>query len=152
MKQPSPALIPVLFVALALPAPARAQEEGVFVDPDSPAGKEYAIPFEAARRGVAPERDGRTSPPLFGEGVSDGGGSAATGGALPASPQTGATPIPPTLGGSPPPPAGERPGLPLTEDSGSVEELWTLGLPAAILVAGAAAGLVLRRRSPRPVP
>ena len=37
-----------------LAQPAGAQEEGVFVDPDSPTGKEYAIPFESERRRADP--------------------------------------------------------------------------------------------------
>lgn len=66
-----------LFAAwLVLPSAAEAQR-GVFVDPNSPAGTEYAIPLEEARRqGVGDDergrRDGRDpsgDPPLFGEGI-----------------------------------------------------------------------------------
>lgn len=69
--------------------PASAQEPGVFIDPDSPAGKEYAIPSEEARRtGTDGPRKGADRPaPLFGTGVtpasgdgSGGGGDAAPGG------------------------------------------------------------------------
>lgn len=58
---------------------AGAQSDGVHVDPESPAGKEYALPLESARRdaaGGAPSSGGATSSggsdpaPLFGEGIS----------------------------------------------------------------------------------
>lgn len=62
--------------AVAMPGAASAQD-GVFVDPDSPSGKEYAIPLEAARRQADPDssREVRVTPgqrdvsPLFGEGI-----------------------------------------------------------------------------------
>jgi hypothetical protein len=52
----------------------------VFVDPDSPTGKQYQLPLESARRQADPGSDGRTAPPgarptgtgaaaLFGEGI-----------------------------------------------------------------------------------
>ena len=75
-----------LAVALALastalcagPAAASAQEDGVVVDPDSPAAKEYAIPLEAERNRADPgptRRAGQAG--RFGEGIS--GGEAAEG-------------------------------------------------------------------------
>jgi hypothetical protein len=64
--------------ALAAPPGASAQE-GLTVDPDSPAGKEYVIPLDQARRDAVGDRSsvpvGRSSvpssgePPLFGVGV-----------------------------------------------------------------------------------
>jgi len=48
-------------------------QDGVFVDPDSPSGKEYVIPIEGARRqanpgsGTSERRD--TPAPLFGAGI-----------------------------------------------------------------------------------
>lgn len=65
--------------ALALAAtPAPAQDDGVFIDPDSPSGKEYQIPLEAARRQADPKRkpgekvaQGERESPLFGEGVGE---------------------------------------------------------------------------------
>jgi hypothetical protein len=71
-------LIAFLAALLALPAAAAAQRGGVFVDPESPAGKEYAIPLEEARRqgagGGDPTTEGRggggaRGAPLFGEGI-----------------------------------------------------------------------------------
>src|SRR5436190_639289 len=65
--------------ALALASPAAAladgSDDGVFVDPGSPSGKEYAIPIESARRDAASgshsasgDKPGK-APPLFGVGV-----------------------------------------------------------------------------------
>jgi hypothetical protein len=80
------ALVAFLLAALALPAAAQAQAPGVFVDPESPAGKEYAIPLEEARRHGAPDArpgpgSGDAGPPLFGYGIQRApGGSGAGGG------------------------------------------------------------------------
>ena len=73
-----------LLVALAgiswLAPAAVAQEEGVFVDPGSPTGKEYAIPFESARREADPSGGSAGAPPgtapLFGAGIVASGASA----------------------------------------------------------------------------
>jgi hypothetical protein len=70
-------LIVFLVALLALPATAGAQRGGVFVDPDSPAGTEYRIPLEEARRLGAGDdqrrtgegRTGTSAQPLFGEGI-----------------------------------------------------------------------------------
>ena len=67
-------------LALLAPVPAAAQSDGVFVDPDSPTAKQYAIPLESARRQADPDGDGQVAPPggrppgtdpaaLFGEGI-----------------------------------------------------------------------------------
>src|SRR5688500_10175816 len=59
-------------------APAAAQQDEVFVDPDSPTGREYDIPLERARRdavqgpGSAAQPYRSRSAPLFGVGVGDG--------------------------------------------------------------------------------
>ena len=54
-------------------ASAAAQGDGVFVDPDSPAAKEYELPLEQARQDAVTGGDrtqaNRGSAPLFGEGV-----------------------------------------------------------------------------------
>lgn len=75
-------LVVALLASATFAAPALGADEGVIFDPpdrDSPAGKEYAIPVDQARRdaagGVAPgSRGGPTggqgAAPLFGEGVS----------------------------------------------------------------------------------
>jgi len=70
----------VVALTLALTAStAAAQEDGVTVDPNSPAGKEYVLPIDQARRdaadggsgGGAGKRDstGARPTPAFGEGV-----------------------------------------------------------------------------------
>jgi hypothetical protein len=85
----------LLIAALALP-PAAVAQRGVFVDPDSPAGKEYAIPLEEARRQAAGGGEGggnsRGGQPLFGQGIKPvdgsseesaaGGGSGSEGGSV----------------------------------------------------------------------
>lgn len=67
-----------LLLAATVASPAAAQDDGVFVDPvdpDSPAGKEYALPLDRAREEAAPgagtsEDGGRGSgQPLFGVGI-----------------------------------------------------------------------------------
>lgn len=68
-------LAALLSIVPAAPALAQ-QDEGVFIDPDSPTIKEYAIPLEAERRQADPsqpadewvQRGSRTSP-LFGTGI-----------------------------------------------------------------------------------
>jgi len=66
-----------LAIALAMPAGAMAQDDEVFVDPDSPTGREYDIPLERARRDASPELGARDQPSrsrsaeLFGEGISE---------------------------------------------------------------------------------
>ena len=80
---------------------ANAQGQGVHVDPDSPAGKEYALPLDQARRdaggGLADGKSrGAHRAPLFGAGISSeggssGGGGASTGGGERATAGSGAT-------------------------------------------------------------
>jgi hypothetical protein len=70
-------------LALALAAtwlvagPAAALEPGVFVDPGSPAGKEYGVPLSQLRgAGSGHTPVGNQPPPLFGIGVSPASGPA----------------------------------------------------------------------------
>lgn len=59
-----------LVLLLVAAPPAAAQQDGVFVDPDSPAGKEYAVPLDQARdeaSGGGGGGSGKES--LFGEGI-----------------------------------------------------------------------------------
>jgi hypothetical protein len=78
-------VIAFLIGSLALPAVAQGQGSGVVVDPDSPAGTEYAIPLEEARRQGAPVDEQRgggrnADPPLFGEGIERAPSASAAGG------------------------------------------------------------------------
>src|SRR6476619_4464476 len=56
---------------------AAAQDDGVHVDPNSPAGKEYALPLDSARRDANGGGDSAagSGAPLFGVGISRQGGS-----------------------------------------------------------------------------
>lgn len=127
---------------------AAAQSDGVHVDPDTPAGKEYALPLDKARQDVAPNSGAQGSDPgeaeLFGAGISkrDGGGKGGGG-------DDGAA-----AGGS----NGESGGShdPALTDSASVAKAtassgsrispgWLTALIAfGVLVVGGAAGLSLR--------
>jgi hypothetical protein len=149
------AIVLSLLGVLALLAPAAAgaasgDEPGVHVDPDSPAGKEYAIPLERARqeatgtgrsnRAGGPASGGSASgttgtsgttgiagkAPLFGEGIQSGQGGGGFGGG-PGSGRNG-----PAAAAS-------------TGGNGASERLTLAGLTGAVLVLGAAAGLLLRR-------
>jgi hypothetical protein len=55
----------------AIAAPAGALEPGVFIDPGSPAGKEYGVPLSVLRTAASGHASaGVTAPPLFGIGIS----------------------------------------------------------------------------------
>jgi len=81
MHPPTSKLVALVALGLAIPGAgaASAQDRGVHVDPDSPAGKEYALPLDSARRDASgsPNGTGATgqSAPLFGAGVSKATGS-----------------------------------------------------------------------------
>jgi len=85
-RRTSFAMLLAAAVALALLAPSqpRAAEKGVFFDPDTPAGKEYALPLDQAREEAAGigKSDGPSGKkaPLFGEGVSGRGSGPGAGG------------------------------------------------------------------------
>lgn len=126
-------------------------QPGVFVDPNSASGKEYAIPLDTARRhgsgasvdtggpsgGGASGRPSAGGVPLFGVGIS------------PASTRTSGTPA----GTGVPDAAGAR--LPLAAERGTGGEGSTsttplmVALVIAMLGAGAAVGVGWRRRSRR---
>ena len=62
-------------VLLVVAPSAVAQDDGVFVDPDSPAGKEYAVPIDQARGEAAGGGNGPAGEePLFGQGIEPAGG------------------------------------------------------------------------------
>jgi hypothetical protein len=146
-------------LTLAAPAGASAQD-GVFVDPDSPSGKEYAIPLESARRQADPAAGGgriapgrRDESPLFGEGVDEpiagarGTGKDASRGS--GKPRPGRAKEE-SDGGGPPAPAtvraaASRPGAP---DGGLGSTLTIVGGGILVLLIGGGAGLLLRRSQP----
>lgn len=135
---------------LAGAAPAAGQEPGVHYDPDSPAGKQYAIPLEQARDiGGA----GTTSSPsagapssgdddLFGAGIAP-KPAKRDGGARKPRESSGKTSDPSPASRSAPPPA--RPAASIVSGSdGRQLQLGAVVLALALL-AGAGGGLVARR-------
>jgi hypothetical protein len=160
MRRARTACLLVTGAVLLTAAPAGAQ---VVVDPDSPSGKEYAIPLESARRQAAPApkpkaevvQGARTSP-LFGEGVGDGtakgaGDATAKGkrvrekGRAP-DPQTAAQDNLSDSARATVRAAASRPGAPA---SGIGTPLLVALGAAGLLAAGAGAGWALRRRASR---
>jgi hypothetical protein len=85
------ALVSVLMLGLISAAPASAQDDGVTLDPTSPAGKEYVIPLESARGTGADQpapassneatdaSEPSSNAPLFGNGIKRASGSARDG-------------------------------------------------------------------------
>jgi hypothetical protein len=154
-----------LLTAVSVFAPAAfAQEPGVFVDPDSPAGKEYALPLEQARREAAGDATppGRGVPggrgePLFGVGIErasgagrgqGAGGSESAGGS--ASQRDRRQARERGMGGGVPGPGDIAPNarssaaIEAAADDGS-DALLTAGIAAAVLGVGLLAGFGLRR-------
>lgn len=139
-----------------LPASALAQEDGVFVDPDSPAGKEYAIPLDEARREATGGEDGTpgSAPPLFGEGVMPESAprehdasdrrdrNRSSSGRNSSGDRTAATPTGPSR-------SEAAPGLPAAGGGSASATVVTGGLALAVLAAGSLIGLALRRASRR---
>ena len=124
----------------------------MFIDPDSPAGTEYAIPLDQARREAAGARGGPGSAtaaeqPLFGAGIvrraeeraagpgdsrnGDRRGAAEGGDAEPSSEART--------------PSGGAAAVAATANEGNSDTLPTVGIAAAVLAVGLAAGLVFRR-------
>jgi hypothetical protein len=156
-------LLPAVLAAAglaAMPGAAVAQEPGVVVDPGSPAGKEYAIPVARARREAGVDRatsgssgsSTQAKPELFGAGISprkaaptkpektgskssesDSGGAPAGGGGGSSS------------GGSGGPGAAAAAAVQSRPSANALP--WLAGPAAAVLLIGAAAGLLMRRRS-----
>jgi hypothetical protein len=75
MSARSAVAVAIAFVGTwAFAGPAEALEPGVFVDPGSPAGKEYSVPLSVLRAGGSgrPAVEGQTQP-LFGIGITPAG-------------------------------------------------------------------------------
>jgi hypothetical protein len=131
----------------------------VHFDPESPAGKEYALPLDQAREEAAGagKTDGPAGEkaPLFGEGVSSGGGGPQAGGGGPAtgSPGNGTTGDgsdgQPQAAGSTRSPAAVAAALSGGGDGYALSSaiLWLLAIAA---LAGIAALLLRALQRPRP--
>jgi len=149
-----------LLALLALAAPVRAQEEdGVYIDPDSPSGKEYQLPLESERRQADPSREpsdgivqGARNSPIFGAGiVSRDDGEVAKNGSRRRTARSAAS------GGEAEPRDAERDGdaevlqaatsNPGPPDGGIGVSLTIGGVAVAVLLLGGLTGLLLRRRA-----
>jgi hypothetical protein len=131
-----------------------AQDGGVIIDPDSPAGTEYAIPLEQARReaagGDAAPGPGRAGEPLFGAGISpgrqarsaDGGGDGRG-----SRPRAGASrdQTPKAGSDSKPGATASTAAIAAAAGDGGSETLITAAIGAAVLAIGLVAGLAFRR-------
>ena len=142
-------------VCLSSAAATQAQEPGVVVDPDSPAGTEYALPLNDARdggshgsgesHGSAPGADGSH---LFGAGIkpssrnsaSDGSGGSG------AERKDGGGPAADDATGSPRPAEPQRSSLAAVPAAGAGTSLMLVASAAIVLLAGTLLGLVVRRR------
>lgn len=150
-------------LAFAVPVdPAGAQ---VFVDPDSPTGKEYAIPLEDARRqassggGDFPVQPGERAAPLFGEGIGDGeatadDGAGASGGGGPSGSGGGKRPGGKDgeedrgAGGSVDEALRNTNTVGATVPQGGVGSAATIGIVAlSVLLLGGVIGSIARRRA-----
>jgi hypothetical protein len=123
--------------------PALAQTDEVFVDPDSPTGREYDIPFERARRDAAatppsgPQSYRSRSAPLFGEGIEPPAAVAARRGADRKRRGARRAEVPESVQA-----AVLRPGAPA---GGAGSSLVMTGAGLLVLALGAGAGLLVRR-------
>ena len=173
----SPLAIVLTTLAVAAPAPALAQDDGVIIDQQSPAAKEYAIPLDAAReagngvsggatgggggtgRGAAPAPGAATgtSPdsarvPLFGEGISSAAGRkrGSEQPSAPAAQQGGAV----AADDPEPAPASRvaerRAGGTGTGGTDSSAFLGTAGVGLGVLLVGGLVALAARRLPARP--
>ncbi len=148
-------------VAGAAPAAAGAQDASGRYDPESPAGKEYAIPLEDARSdagGGSPKGRGGTSeggaPPLFGAGVEpaageggDAGGGSGSAGKPEDRPGRGSGDAPARGDSSPPSTAPQ--GTEVRRSSvppGDSAEPTALLIGFGAVALGLLAGVAMRRR------
>ena len=147
----------MLVLVVAAP-PAIARDDGVSVDPDSPAGVEYAVPLDQARRDATGTAGGSAGAdrgqPLFGVGIepssagSGGGGGAKGSGGSGRSAATGGG----SSGGGTQAGAGEAGGngasaaaIEVAASGGSSTGLLSAGIAVAVLLLGLLGGLGLRR-------
>jgi hypothetical protein len=147
------------FAFLGPPAVAPAQEPDALIDPNSPAGTEYAIPLEQARREASPSASAsangvggsRTAAglfpkaPLFGLGIRDRSTRAITLQDIEnlARSRHGQSPETDTddEGGAPP----ASPASAAVGSSSGFDGFWPLGISLLVLLLGTGLGLLLRR-------
>lgn len=148
----------LLLCGLVVSAPAAsAQEDKVFVDPDSPSGKEYELPIDRARQQGAPQTQaaesarGSQAAPLFGAGVkADSAATTARG--------SGEEPRGAGSADSTDPANGSRsdraeaPAVAARKAQAAVPEggvgvAAIIGIAAGVLLLGGLLGLLLRRRA-----
>lgn len=138
----------VVAATLLFPSAPSAQEKGVHIDPNSPAGREYAVPVDEARRDAGgSDNDHTGSAPLFGEGVSgDDGGASGSGSSRDAGESKGKNRQGTSAGST----ASSVPKSDLvrlakrTDDSGGSTLPLFIGI--AVLLLGVTGGIVGRRR------
>lgn len=141
----------LLSLAVALPVTPAAAQSGVVIDDDSPTGKEYAIPLEAARRDAAGQTSGGTpgsasTAPLFGEGVGDSGKDAkggsrpkASGGASQQSSHTESATV-----------QAGRTAAATVPEGGIGSTLTIVAVALSVLLLGGVIGSIARRRTTTP--
>ncbi len=154
-----------LAAAPAVPAQTK-PEPGVTVDPGSPSGKEYALPFDRARKDAAPAASGRrgnsssggdATTALFGAGVSrdraataaraDGRGGTQGGGGNGGAGREGDTaPGSSTSGSTPARSAAVTRASASTLGAGLGQTAAIVGIALGVLLLGGGAGFALRRR------
>jgi len=149
-------------------APASAQEDGVFVDPNAPAQQEYALPVDRARSEADPTtrstgrvEQGPTNAQPFGVGIGDGprgagSGSGDKGSADPSTASNGRSDRGAARDGGVAPLPRDREVSQLATDTaaagvggGSGDMLIVGGAAGLVLLLGGLAGWVLRRHSYR---
>jgi hypothetical protein len=148
-----------------LAAPAQAQEPGVTIDPNSPAGAEYALPLDDARdTGAGGPRSSGQDSPTFGVGIErpqGAQGNAGSGGAAAGDGGSAGDEGSATESGSrstersantETSPSAKRPpsaSLAATPQGGTGSSFMVAGGAAMVVLAGTLLGLVVRRRRVR---
>jgi cobalamin biosynthesis Mg chelatase CobN len=140
-------------LSLLLPATATGQEPGVSYDPDSPAGKEYAVPLDRVRQESSGTQSQDASPgatPLFGVGVSRAPTSSRSGTAKPSTGGSSAgdgNESPAPAGGSGSGGGGGTTATEAVAASASRQLFAGGGIAALGVVLAVAVGFVVRRRT-----
>jgi hypothetical protein len=138
--------------ASALGAQPRQVAPGVFADPSTPAGKQYALQLQQARgTGASPSSTGQSGAQRFGSGIASSRPSPAQPAGRPATPATPASkPVHRSLGGTTPTADATQAGLAARSGGGGGGggTLALVGGAAVILAISGLAALLLRHRRP----